>query len=469
MNRRDFLTSGLAAAFASGACLPMTAEASYPESMLIRGACIVSLDAQLGMLDRGDILIERGVIRDVGRSLRAETQVVLDGNGLIALPGFVDTHWHMWNTLARAWAPTSGGTGFFPAMKQMSALLSPEDTAVSVELALAEAAACGITMVHNFAHNVRSSDHADAEIETMLRSGLRGRFSYGYPQDATSTQKMDFADITRVKKRFFADDGHLELGIATRGPERTPPAVWKEEWSFARPLELPVTTHVDVSRETAPKESVRQLAEAGVLDNRTMLVHLTQASGMEMARAARAGAPVAVTPWTEMRVGYGLTPWKQLREAGLSPSFGVDTVVLSGTADFFSIMRLVLAAEAGRELDQFAVSPAEVLHAATLGGAQAMGAGALTGSLTPGKAADILLLDGSALALTPRTDPVALLAESAQSATIRHVLSNGRFIKRDGVVQGIDLPALRRRASRSWSRIHEQLAKANSQQKVDRS
>ncbi|KMQ81134.1 hypothetical protein BPMI_02141c [Candidatus Burkholderia pumila] len=125
-------------------------------------------------------------------------------------------------------------------MKKLSAASTPRESYLAVRFALAETINGGITSVMNWAHNIRSPQHADAELRAMFESGAGGRFLYGYPQDMESSKTNNFAYTTRVRQQYFSSsDGAIDLGMAIRGPERTPAPTWQREIGFARQHELP--------------------------------------------------------------------------------------------------------------------------------------------------------------------------------------------------------------------------------------
>lgn len=444
MPRRTALASVLAAPF----ILRHARAAAPAPAVLIENAHILSMDPKIGDISGGALLVRDGAIVDIGRKIDAQGAQRRDAGGQFLLPGFVDTHWHMWNAAARSYAPTAEGKGFFPTMKAISARYSPEDSYTGVRLSLAEARASGITTVHNWAHNIRTPAHAEAELRAMRDGHLRGRFGYGYPQDATPDERMDFADILRMRRDSFLRPGLIDLGVVVRGPERTPEAIWREEWAFARKNHLPLSVHIAVTPEAEQKHAIQALARAGLLGPDIQLVHCTHASAEDFRAIVKAGSPVSISPWTELRVGYGVPPIMPLQ--GTGPRFGlsVDNTVLAGNADFFSIMRLAISLAAGETQNQLALTARDVLGWATIGGARSLGLGAITGSLTPGKRADMILVDPKAVNMAPAPDPVAALVQSAEPADIRMVMVDGHVLGADAFTRGAGAAA-----AKSWQHL----------------
>ncbi len=444
--------SAMLATAAWGMSVP--ARAAPPRRLLLRGA-----DHLLTMTDtprpKTDLLIHQGRIEAIGPELPAGDADVIDLSGHVLMPGFVDTHWHMWNTAVRGlWHSAKGG--FMPTMAAISPHFTPADVAIGVDLALAEAVSGGITTVHNWAHNVRSPVHADSEIEAMVRSGVRGRFAYGYAQDTGKDQPMDLNHLSSIARRPPSD--LVSLGICARGPDRSAPAVWKAEWDAARDLRLPISTHMASDPKAAAGGGIAALAARDGLGPDVQLVHLTSASRTDMDRVAKAGSPVSISPWTELEVGYGVPPIPDMIAAGLLIGLSVDNMVLAGQADMFSVMRLSTDLARGVSRDQLAMADMTALRWATIEGARSLGLGKQVGALASGMRADIIAVRVDALNTTPAADLPSLLTHAARPDNVSLVLIDGVVHKRDGHLMRVDLPAIRARARASIAKIRSAAA-----------
>lgn len=451
LGRRTLLKLG--SALTAGLTLPAWAgsapppDSTSPAHLIIRHATVLTMDPKLGDIVDADVRIRDGVIVAVGTGLGGEGATEMDATGMILIPGLVDAHWHFWNSLLRSSAPAPGGEAFFKAQLASSKRFTPELTELSSTLGLAEAAHAGITTVNSWAHNIRDPRFAAAELRALQRSGLRGRLWHGYAQDLAATDKIDFKSIERISSQLANGPAkNIDLGVAIRGPERTEANIWLEEFAFAKAQGLPVSTHIAVSREMQKKRAVQQLAQKGLLGPSVQLVHATHVDADDIRAIAQGGASVCLTPLTEMRVGYGLAPAAALHDAKVRTSLGIDTLVLSGNANPFMVMQTTLNLATGMTGNEQAMSARDVLHWATQGGAEAMGLGALTGSITPGKRADLALIDARRLGLFPVTDPVAAVVQSATPADVDTVIADGRVIKRAGRLLGLETKALAKAA-----------------------
>jgi cytosine/adenosine deaminase-related metal-dependent hydrolase len=432
----------------------MTSTASVSAgNLLIRGGYVLTMD-DAGDLAGADVHVRGGVIRQVGRDLAAPGAEVIDASGKIVAPGLVETHWHMWNTLLRGMSDGQDRNGYFATCVRIGRHFLPGDTYAGTRLAAAEAVDAGITTVHDWAHNIRGLDWAHEGLRALAESGLRARFSFGYATGHQNDQLMALGDLSAVQAdwaSYHAGD-RIRLGMAWRGTGgsnpamRVDPALYREEIAAARALGLPVTVHACGPAGAAGQ--VATYARDGLLGPDLQLVHLNNASPQEIALAAQAGAPASVSPWTEMQIGYGQPVTGELLAAGLPVGLSVDTTMLSGNADMFAIMKATHACANGRARDEFALTPRDVLRLATIDGARSLGLGEVTGSLTAGKRADLIVVSPDSPSLGVLTDPARLLVTAAAPRDVELVLADGRVLKRDGRLTTAD-PAEVARAART--------------------
>ncbi|HEY3946650.1 MAG TPA: amidohydrolase family protein [Solirubrobacteraceae bacterium] len=390
------------------------------------------MDPAIGELRDIDVCVCDGAIAEVGHRVKAAGEVV-EAQGMLLLPGFIDTHWHLWNTVLRPAVGDGPGRDYFTVKRAVAPHMEPEDHYWSARLALAEAVDAGITTVHNWDHNVRSPADADANITAQLDSGLRGRFSYGPPDSSEPQRPNDLRDITLLTERWPPErvDGRLSFGIAVRGPYRTPRDVCVAEWGLARQLGLPITMHCDrcLREADCARCGLDRLEHLGLLGPDVQIVHAVHASEADIAALARTNTHVSVSPMTEMRT-MGFPQITELVEAGVLVSLSLDTLAMPTNADVLGHMRTVLSVERARRGSP-QMTARRVLEMATIDAARDLGLEAITGSVTPGKRADLILLSTSELQDVPGWDPVEFLLYVAQSASVDTVIADGRVMKRD--------------------------------------
>ena len=445
--------------------LTMTTNAPVSDgNLLVRGGYVLTMDAA-GDLPAGDVHVRGGEIVAVGEHLDAPGAEVIDAAGKIVAPGLVDTHWHMWNTLLRGLSDgrpegdTPGRSGYFKTCVSLGRQFLPADTYAGTRLACAEAVDAGITTVHDWAHNIRGIEWAEAGLRALSESGLRARFSYGYETGHPNDRLMALDDLAQVASAWpaYSAGGRIHLGMAWRGTGgsnpamRVAPGLYRAEIAAARELGLPVTVHACGPATAAGQ--IATYADEGLLGPDLQLVHLNNASAAEIGLAAQAGTPVSVSPWTELQIGYGQPVTGELLAAGLPVGLSVDTTMLSGNADMFAVMKVTQACANGQARHEFALTARDVLRLATIDGARTLGLEAVTGSLTVGKRADVIVVSVEAPNLGVLTDPARLLVTAAGPRDVDLVVADGRILKRDGVLTAVDVAEVTRSARESLSGV----------------
>jgi len=433
-----------AAAGVGAAAAPATAEAArgrhrHHREYVVTGAYVLSMDPDVGDLPEGDVHVRDGEIVAVGRNLSAGGARI-DGRGTVAMPGLVDTHWHLWTTLYRSMSSSSPETAYFALNVANGVRCLPSDLFHGTRLGLVDALNTGITTVHDWAHNLRSPEHADGNLRAHREIGLRGRFSYGTPQGHPGTELIDLDDIARVKSEWF-DGGLLplmHLGLAGRPPGFVQEPVFRPEYDAARELGIPVSYHANSTRAQGALGMIRQLGEQDMLTSDTQLIHALYTTAEERATVVETGASVSISPWSELLIGYGVTPVAEMEDSGMLLSLSVDTMPLTGTADLWSVARLTTGLLRGQAEQELAVNTRRILEMATIDAARSLGLGDVVGSLTPGKRADLILVRTDDVATAPRTDVPNLLALAAGAENVDTVIVDGRIRKRHGELVDID-------------------------------
>jgi cytosine/adenosine deaminase-related metal-dependent hydrolase len=466
-NRRELL-SGMAAgslgllanrsiAAAAGPAPQLPARGDY----LVRNGYVLTMDPKLGDIPQGDVHVRNGQIVAVGPNLSAPGAEVIDARTMIVLPGLIETHWHMWETISRNMSGDTETTGYFPYSRVMGVLFTPEDNARGVRLALAEALNSGLTTVHNWSHNLLKPAYADAELAVHREVGGRALFSYGYSRNTGPNETLPLDDVLRVKKQYFdvPNDGLITLGIASRGPENNTIDICRREFAFARANGLPITMHIGTnSKKTF---GIKALDDAGLLGPDIQLVHATNPAPGDIERVAKAGAHVSFSPFTEMRTGFGFGPIGEYLATGNPVSLSIDTVILCGNADMFETMRGIQNEENGRKQSEFALPARTALEMATMGGARDLRIADKVGSLTPGKRADLIMVRTDALNMAPFTEPVHMIVQSAHPNNVDTVFVDGRILKRHGQLTAIDVPRVMREAKESIDRVRAHISESH--------
>jgi 5-methylthioadenosine/S-adenosylhomocysteine deaminase len=420
---------------------------------IIRNAHVMTMERDTGDIANGDVHVRDGAIVAVGTRLSAPGATTISGAGMIVLPGLVETHWHMWNTLLRSMSGDKPDTGYFRTTAVLGQKCEPVDMYQGTRLAAAEAINSGITFVHDWCHNIRSFDHAEADLRALRETGIRARFSYGGAQGMPNSAGISLADLERLHRDWarYGNDGVITLGLAWRGmggnnpATAIPPEIYRREIEAARKLGLPVSVHASGSRPAIGQ--VNTINQAGLLGPDMQIIHATVVTREEIEAIKAAGASISLSPFSELRIGFGLPQTGELIAAGIPVGLSVDTVELTGNADMFGIMKLVQNVENGKSENEFKLSARRVLELGTIEGARAMGIADRVGSLKAGKRADLIMVSTRAVNLGVFTDPAHMIVTAAQPANVDTVVIDGRILKRGGRLTALDAAQITREAA----------------------
>jgi cytosine/adenosine deaminase-related metal-dependent hydrolase len=412
------------------------------------------------------VLVRDGVIADVGRQLQASTRdaEVIDAKGRLVIPGLVDTHRHVWQGAILGFTPQITGAGYWPAvLAGIAPKYSADDVYAGTLWGALQALDAGITTIADWAHNLQSAAHADADLRGLQESGIRGYFLYGGPGPATDDPHPPHpADARRMRDEQFASgtSGRLKMGMALLGPSFTSSERNAEDFAFARDLGLPISVHVGMA---GSPDAVTALERGGLLGPDINYVHGNMLTGEELDLIAATRGTLSITPSSDMLMQFGTFPGTgPALQRGIPAGFGVDTICSAGT-DLFSEMRLALAAERsranapalarGEQVPTVDLHQRDMLRLATIDGARVWKLDDQIGSITPGKQADLAIIDLRSPHLDGIGDPVAVMVLGAGPADVETVIVGGDIVKRDGTLVGAHVERARKLMHASRDRL----------------
>ena len=425
------------------------------DRILIRNATVLTQDDALGEMAGADVLVEGDRIAEVGRGLSADGAKVIEADGDIVIPGFVDTHRHTWETSIRTSAPDYTLGAYFGAiLDKFAPNYRPDDVYAGNLWGSLECLNAGITTLVDWSHIMNTPDHADAALKGLRESGIRSVFAFGFPntsiQDwwfgpdyAGSVERIDGDDARRVRRELSDDDGLITMALATRGTNFCKEDVVRFEWELARELGVNITVHVAMDRFGYTKMQLRRLKEMDLLYPNTTYIHSSHLLPDEWQLVQDSGGNVSLAPQIELQMGHGWAPAVTASSLGIPVGLSSD-VATTASADQFTQMHAIFASERARkhhdaweeDLDGNTPTPdllncRQVLRWATLEGAIVAGVGDRTGSITPGKKADIVIIDTKAVNVSPVIDPVGAVVCAADVSNVKTVLVDGRIVKDD--------------------------------------
>ncbi|HEY8478541.1 MAG TPA: amidohydrolase family protein [Spirillospora sp.] len=429
-----------------------TTEFEPGRPVVLRGGVVLPMTAGREVLDRADVLVTGDTITAVGPDLEVPGGTAeIDASGGIVMPGMIDTHRHMWQTAMRGYGADWTLTQYFVwYYLEHGRLFRPEDIYAGNLLAALEAIDAGVTTVVDWSHGLQTLDHAEAAVDA-LRS-VPGRFVLAYgniqapPAEWTATPEFrSFAG-----KLIGGDMLGFQIAFDVLGDPSFPE---KPAFEVARDLGVPVTTHAGVWGATSD-EGIKQMYDHGFMTPGTVYVHAASLSTDSYHRIAATGGSISVSTESEQSAGQGYPPTWVLREHDIPVSLSMDTSVW-WSGDLFSAMRATLGADRcrvhleahnrGETVTHCSLRADQVVDWATRGGARAIGRDDL-GSLEPGKKADVVLIknDDSPVSF-PVLHPYGHVVFQAQRGDVHTVLVNGRVVKHDHRLVGVDLAAARRK------------------------
>jgi 5-methylthioadenosine/S-adenosylhomocysteine deaminase len=442
-------------------------------SMLIKGGQVLTMDREIGDLAKGDVLIDGDKIVAVQPEIRADAEVI-DASGMIVIPGFVDSHRHTWEAAIRGCAPNATLDDYFvEVLDTFAPLYRAEDVYHSNLAGALECVNAGITTLVDWSHINNTPEHPDAAIRGLQESGIRAQYAYGSANTSLADYWFDSKiaipgdDVRRIRETYFSsDDGLLTMALATRGTGFCVDDVVRAEWNLARELGLPITVHVAMGRLAGRFGMIKQLHDLGLLGPDTTYIHCCYFSEEEWRMVADSGGTISIAPQVEVQMGHGWPPVMKTIEYGMRPSLSID-VVTTVPGDMFTQMRSAFGTERARvnaecwqanvDIPANMLTARDMLEMATLNGAHVAGLEDRTGSLTPGKKADVVLLDATQLNLTPIHDPVCAVVLGADVSNVDTVIIDGVVRKRGGKLLA-DVAAARAGVEASRDYLVDQVA-----------
>ncbi len=470
--RRKFLKATTATGFAAAglnllAPRPASAHDGRPPEdsgrrhrrYLIRGGAVMSMDPKVGNFAKADVLVEGKKIVAVGRNLHAGGASEIDARGRIVMPGFIDTHHHLFETALRSYLadgllfdgldPGTTNNYFQKILLTFAPVFRPRDVYISTLFGSLSQLDAGVTTVFDISQIHHSQAHSDATIKALRDSERRAVF--GYFESAGGVAGNEYpTDARRIKHDHFSSRDQL-LSMFMGGEIYLPG--YEAAWAIGRELDIPVAAHIVGTFGMRP--TFDALAAAGAFTSDNLFVHMTGMSDFAWSKARDAGAGVSLAVPIEMNMRHGTPPIQKAIDLGFKPSLSTD-VECTLTADMFTQMRSAMALQKmfinSRGLGEN--GPAEtnlpallkardVLTWVTMNGARDLKLDSKVGSLTPGKEADIIILDAEAINVAPLNHVPGAVVSLMERSNVETVIVAGKVRKWKGRMLDTDLSRLR--------------------------
>ena len=414
----------------------------------IRGAQVVTMDETLGDFPTADILVEEGAILAVGRSLDAAGAETIDAAGMIALPGIIDAHTCLWQTVLRGYVPDLWPGAYYSKFLPLRSRYTPDDNFNAAWIGAWEMLSYGTTTVVDYCHDIRSTAFAPASLAGLKETGIRHLFQYSFmpvAPDEFARPEDRLVDGGRIYDQFHDPKGLTTIGF---GIDSFGASGLERQLAFSRERKAASCIHVNEAG------TIGKLAAAGLLGPDLLVVHGNLVSNDELERMARARMPLCFTPTADTQ-GTPADVVRRAAERGVGVVFGCDIpcTVASDTLGQLRVMFNVQGYLTGAMERSFStvlgcrppvrpglplLTPRKLIETATITAARVLGLGDRIGSLTPGKRADIVLIRKGPFGDSVVDDGCAHVLLQTSPRDIDTVLADGKVRMRAGLLQGFD-------------------------------
>jgi len=442
------------------------------ESILIKGGTVVTMDDNDSIVS-GDLFISGGRIQDIGSAKSLEASVVIDARGCVVLPGFVQTHIHLCQTLFRGAADDLSLIDWLKKrIWPMEAAHSAQSLKASARLGIAELIKGGTTC----ALTMETVNHTEAVFQVVEDTGYRatvGKCMMDKGEEVPAALHEDTEasieeSIALLEKWHGKANGRIRYCFAPRFAVSCTLELLSKVARLAREREVMVHTHASESlhecalvEQATGLRNITYLDSVGLTGRHVALAHCIHVDDDEIAILRHSKTNVVHCPSSNLKLGSGIAPVKTMLEEGISVSLGADGAACNNRLDMFTEMRT--AALLQKALHGPEILPAKrALRMATIDGARSLGLGEEIGSLEVGKRADVIVVRMDSLHSTPRPhDLASAITYSAQASDVETVVIDGQLVMREGKLLTLDEPAVINEANREAELLKARVLRDN--------
>jgi 5-methylthioadenosine/S-adenosylhomocysteine deaminase len=464
--------------------------------LVIRGACVLTLDDQDTEHENADIVISGDRIervgRDAARDLDARSAQTIDGRGLLAMPGLINGHFHSPGNLMKGAVPNLPLELFMlyevPPLVDMP--VSGRFAYVRTLIGVIEMLKQGVTAVHDdcFFIPVVTGDELDNVMRGYQDGGLRARVTLDQPnvveydkypflfeilppavsdrmRDAARMSADELLALYRSHIDRWKDDPRVGPAVSCSAPQRVTPEYLQALGELSREFDLPYNMHILETRlqrvlgqERYSGSLVQYVNRMGVLDERSLVIHSIWVDETDLDLLAGSGCSVAHNPVSNLKIGSGVMPWRRILDRGINVCLGTDESSVDDGVNMWTTVKVTGLIHNVADPDYRRWPTAtEILQAATRGGAQAMRLGGRVGQISPGYLADVILVDLDALPFTPLNDLRRQLVYCEPGASVRTTIVGGRVVMDGGRVLTVDEDAIKAEARELYAELRAYL------------
>lgn len=410
-------------------------------------ARILTMNDRLDVIENGFIRIKDGRIEAIGemKDSRSEglSECVEDMGGMLIMPGFVNTHTHVPMTMLRGYADDLPlhkwlTEYIFPAEAR---LVTPENVRIATRLAFVEMIKSGTTCFNDMYF------FEDVIAEEAKKAGIRGVMNESVIDFPTASFKSVEEGLARSEKLILAwrGDAIIHPSVTVHAPYTCSTETLRKAKRLADKEAALLQIHVaetkkeveDVTARTG-MPPVEYLYSIGILDRNVIAAHCVWLNEQEVELMAKTGTSIGHCPKSNLKLASGVADTDSYMKAGITVGIGTDGTASNNTLDMVEEMRFAALLPKGMHYNPEAVNASAALRMATVNGAKALGLGDITGSLEPGKSADLIVVNRNASNMQPVYDEYSAVVYAMNSKNIRSSMVNGEWIMRDREVLHID-------------------------------
>jgi 5-methylthioadenosine/S-adenosylhomocysteine deaminase len=438
-------------------CPPVLGAAS--KTLIRNAALILTMDptvgtGELGIVADADILLNGDRIAEVGKNLPRNGAQIVDAKGKIVMPGFVDVHNHLWQSLIRGCGTDKDLVGWlntcvFPLSNPSIALTETEAYA-GVRLNTLDLITTGVTTTVDWSHAF-TSRFVRGNIRALSDSGLRFVFAY-----FGTANPAIIADMKLVKQTLIDPNPRATFQVASHPADALRLDVIAMS-NLAKELDVKLHVHLLENIAQRDEKTFDVLNEANALGPDLLGAHGIHLTDKEIDILAKHDVRILHNPLSNMRLASGIIRLPELKQTGVQVGLGIDGGT-NDTSDMFNNMRAALGLQRAKSL-QAGIFPtvADVLRMATVDGAKLLDMFDHIGSLTPGKKADLIIIDPRNVNFAPRFEWISQIVFNGQPVNVEWVFADGQPLKRRGELVGVNIKAIVEAAQKAANRIKQNL------------
>jgi 5-methylthioadenosine/S-adenosylhomocysteine deaminase len=436
-------------------------------SFIFADGWLITMNDRREILERGSVAVDGDRITAIGTRRQLEGQYpgaeVIYCSDRIVMPGMVNTHTHMFQTLLKGLGDDMVLKKWFTCMTGPSGVhLTASDAHAAALHGCVESIRSGVTTVVDFMYVHPQPGMITSVVDAFDTTGMRGfvcrgfisdGVQYGVPAALLEPPPVALADAKQQIRRYNKPGGRVQVGLA-------PNMIWavdEEGYRLTRKLadeeHVLITTHVaetDFELETAAAtygmNDTQFLSDIGFLGSDVIAVHCVHCKTDDIKLLRQHDTKVSHNPCSNMYLASGCAPIPEMLAAGVTVGLASDGPASSNNHSLFQAMKFAALQQKGVHQDATIMTAEKVLEMATIDGARAVGLEKEIGSIEVGKKADIVVIDYNNAFMTPIHHPVSAMVYSALGSEVTTVMIDGRLVMRDGIVGTVDEGAVRRQA-----------------------